>query len=57
MYQKIKKKKKKKSQALMQANDLLEYRNKIIDGFKDNIFSSEYLKKSDNAAYDFTLKM
>ena len=40
----------------MQANDLLEYRNKIIDAFKDNTFSSEYLKKSDNAAYDFTLK-
>ena len=30
---------------LMQANDLLEYRNKIIDAFKDGTFSSEYLKK------------
>ena len=40
----------------MQANDLLEYRDKIIDVFNDNTFSSEYLKKSDNAAYDFTLK-
>ena len=28
----------------MQANDLLEYRDKIIDAFKDNTFSSEYLK-------------
>ena len=52
----MKKKKKKKNQVLMQANDLLEYRNKIIDAFKDNTFLSEYLKKSDNAAYDFTLK-
>ena len=53
---KDKKEKEEKSQVLMQANDLLEYRNKIIDGFKDNTFSSEYLKKSDNAAYDFMLK-
>ena len=29
----------------MQANDLLEYRNKIIDAFKDGTFSSEHLKK------------
>ena len=41
----------------MQANDLLEYRNKIIDAFKDSIFLSEHLKKSDDAAYDFTLKI
>ena len=27
---------------LMQANDLLEYRNKIIDAFKDGTFSSKY---------------
>ena len=40
----------------MQANDLLESRNKIIKVFKDDIFSSEHLKKSDDAAYDFTLK-
>ena len=32
-------------QVLMQANDLLEYRNKIINAFKNNIFLSEYLKK------------
>ena len=29
---------------LMQANDLLEYRNRIIDVFKDGTFSSERLK-------------
>ena len=41
---KDKKEKEEKSQVLMQANDLLEYRDKIIDAFKDNTFSSEYLK-------------
>ena len=40
----------------MQANDLLESRNKIINAFKDNTFLSKYLKKPDNAAYDFMLK-
>ena len=30
---------------LMQVNDLLEYRNKFIDAFKNGIFLSEYLKK------------
>ena len=40
----------------MQENDLLEYRNKIIDAFKDGTFLSEYLKKSDDAAYDYVLK-
>ena len=39
----------------MQANDLLEYRNKIINAFKDGTFSSKY-KKTDNAAYNYTLK-
>ena len=29
----------------MQANELLEYRNKIIDAFNDGTFLSEYLKK------------
>ena len=28
----------------MQANELLEYRNKIIDAFKASTFLSEYLK-------------
>ena len=30
--------------ALMQANDLLEYRKKIIDAFKDGSFLSKHLK-------------
>ena len=36
----------------MQANDILEYRDKIIEAFRDGTFSSEHLKKSANAAYD-----
>ena len=53
---KDKKEKEEKSQVLMQANDLLEYRDKIIDAFKDGIFLSEHLKKSDAAAYNYVLK-
>ena len=41
---------------LMHANDMLEYRDKIIDAFKDGTFLSEYLKKSDDAAHDYVLK-
>ena len=41
----------------MQLNDMLEYRNKIIDAFKSSTFLSEYLKKSDNAAYGYVLKV
>ena len=41
---------------LMQANELLEYRNKIIDAFKDGTFLSEHLKKTDNAAHCYVLK-
>ena len=48
----------------MQANDVLEYRDKIIDSFRDTFFVhflgvhflSEYLEKSDDAAYDYVLK-
>ena len=40
----------------MYAKSLLESRNKIIDAFKDHIFPSEHLKKTDKAAYDFMLK-
>ena len=41
----------------MHANNLLEYRNKIIDAFKDGTFLSEHLKKSDDtSAYDYVLK-
>ena len=40
----------------MQANDLLEHSDKIIDAFKDSTFSSEHLKKSDAATHDYALK-
>ena len=40
----------------MHANELLVSRNKIIKAFKDDIFPSEHLKKSHDAAYDFMLK-
>ena len=40
----------------MQANDLLEYRDKIIEAFEDGTFSSEHLKKSDDATHDCVLK-
>ena len=40
----------------MQANDLLEHSDKIIDAFKDSTFSSEHLKKSDPATHDYVLK-
>ena len=51
--QKMKKKKEEKSQVLMHANELLKCRDKIIKAFKDNIFSSEHLKKSDDATYNY----
>ena len=44
------------NKVLMQANDMLEYRDKIIDAFKDGTFLSEYLKKSDDAGYKYVLK-
>ena len=37
------KEKKEINGVLMQANDLLEYRDKIINAFKNGTFSSEYL--------------
>ena len=40
----------------MQTNDLLKNRDKIIEAFRDGTFSSEHLKKSDAAAYDYVLK-
>ena len=40
----------------MQANDLLKYRDKTIDGFKDGTFLSEHWKKTDDAAYDYGSK-
>ena len=40
----------------MQKNDMLNYRDEIIEAFRNGTFSSEHLKKSDNAAYDYVLK-
>ena len=40
----------------MQVNDMLEYRDEIIDAFKDGTFSSEYLKEADDAGYKYVLK-
>ena len=40
----------------MQANDLLEYRYKIIEAFRDDTFLTKHLKKPDDAAYDYVLK-
>ena len=40
----------------MQENDMLKYRNEIIEAFRDGTFSSEHLKKSDDTAYDYVLK-
>ena len=40
----------------MHANDMLDYGDKTIKAFRDGTFSSEHLKKSDDAAYDYVLK-
>ena len=40
----------------MHANNMLDYADKIIEAFRSGTFSSEHLKKSDDAAYDYTLK-
>ena len=40
----------------MYTNDMLDYGDKIIEAFRNCNFSSEHLKKSDDAAYDYTLK-
>ena len=40
----------------MQAKELLESRNKIINAFKDGTFRSEHLKGLDDAAYNYVLK-
>ena len=44
------------NRVLIQANGLLEYRDEIIEAFKDGTFSSEHLKELDDAAYDYVLK-
>ena len=41
---------------LMHANDLLKYRDKFVQAFKDGTFSSEHLKKSDGAAHSYMLE-
>ena len=43
------------NEVLIHVNDMLEYLDKIIEAFRDGTFSSEYLKKSDDAAYDYVL--
>ena len=40
----------------MQAKNLLGYRNKIINVFKDVTFRSEHLKELDAAAYNYVLR-
>ena len=40
----------------MQANEMLEYTNKIIEVFRNGTFLSAHLKKSDGTAYDYALK-
>ena len=39
----------------MNENDMLEYGDKTIESCR-GVFSSEHLKKSDVAAYDYELK-
>ena len=43
------------NEVLPHVNDMLEYLDKIIEAFRDGTFSSEYLKKSDDATYDYVL--
>ena len=49
---KTEKEKEEINRALMQANNLFKYRDKIVDAFKNGTFSSEHLKKLDDAGYD-----
>ena len=44
------------NKVLMQANNMLEYRDKIIETFRNGTFLSEYIKKSDDVAYDYVVK-
>ena len=44
------------NRVLMQAKDMLEYRDEIIEDFRNGIFSFEHLKKSDAATYNYVLK-
>ena len=40
----------------MQVNDLLEFRDKIIEAFRHGTFLPEHLKTSGDAAYDYVLE-
>ena len=53
---KYEKEKEEINEVLIHVNDMLEYLDKIIEAFRDGTFSSEYLKKSDDAAHDYVLK-
>ena len=41
---------------LMHANDMFEYRDEIIEAFRNGTFLSEHLKISDDAAHDYVLE-
>ena len=41
---------------MIQAKDLLDYRDNIIDAFKDGAFLSEHLKRSHGVTYNYVLK-
>ena len=43
------------NEVLIHVNDMLEYLDKITEAFRNGTFSSEYLKKSDDASYDYVL--
>ena len=54
MNQTMEKKKKEINGVLMQANDLLKYRDEIINAFENGTFLSEHLKKkSDDAVNNY----
>ena len=40
----------------MQANDVLKYRDKTIEAFRDGTFASEHSKKFDDASHDYMLE-
>ena len=48
---KLKNEEEKEKIVLLHANGMLEYVDKIIEAFRDGTFSSEHLKKTDDAAY------
>ena len=48
---KLKNEEEKEKIVLLHANGMLEYVDKIIEAFRDGTFSSEHLKKPDDAVY------